>query len=804
MASTWSGSSTEPTGSAAIRTVPHRWVTIGAAALATLVAGCATLPQPHRSVQIQRTTHGIAHITAPDYEALAYGVAWAHAQDNVCQSANELVTIRGERSRWFGPDARALLGLRVLPNEQIDVFVRSHMDDAALAQAFRAASPDTRAVYRGYIAGYNRYLRDHADRLPAECNGKPWVRPMTEPDYLRLQELTMVQLGVALFADAIVGASPPGEDEPAAAPPAAPEAAAALERFHVQEPLLGSNGWAFGSDVTTNGRGVLLGNPHFPWSGVNRFWEMHLTIPGTLDVMGAAIGHSAVVQIGFNRDIAWTHTVSTGQRFTLFELELAHGDPYSYIVDGKREAMTAQRVAYEVVAANGAVQTREHTIWQTRFGPVLEVPRAGLAWDRTHAYALKDANSLNLRAMDIWLGFNRDRNVGEMRATLAKLGVPWVNTIAADRDGNAMYADVSVVPDVSAGQLQRCAPSRAAAALFKAADLTVLDGSRSECDWQHDPRSPVPGLMPIERMPVAVRRDWVQNSNDSFWMSNPAIHWPEFSPLVGWADYPQSLRTRSGLYEIGQRVAGTDGIAPHAKVGIAEVQAMLFRNHNHAAFVVLDDFLPACREAAGETTRAGCAVLAAWDRRNNLESRGEHLFREWWREAQAIKDVWRQPFDPADAARTPAGLATDKPEVRAALLKALDDAVATVRAAGFALDAPLGEVQSYTTHSGKVGLHGGPEFEGVLNKVETAERGPLEAGGYRIDFGSSYIQTVTFDDRGPVAEAIMVYGQSSQPDSPLSFDQLPLYTGKRWMRLPFHAEDVERERVGEVLRLTVE
>jgi acyl-homoserine-lactone acylase len=728
-------------------------------------------------------------------------VAYAHAQDNVCQTANQLVTIRGERSRWFGAGEQALLGLRVLSNEQIDVFVRSHMDDAALAAALAAASPETQAVTTGYVAGYNRYLRDHAASLPASCAGAPWVQPMTGADYLRLQELTMVQLGVALFADAIFDTSPPGDDEPAASPPGTAQAVAALARFRLDEPLLGSNGWAFGADVTTNGRGVLLGNPHFPWSGVNRFWEMHLTIPGTLDVMGAAIGHSPVVQIGFNHDVAWTHTVSTGQRFTLFELELADGDPHSYVVDGKPEAMRPQRVTYEARDANGTVQAREHTVWQTRFGPILEVPRAGLAWSKTHAYALKDANTGNLRAMDIWLGFNRDRNVGEMRATLAKLGVPWVNTIAADRDGNAMYADVSVVPDVSAAQLERCAPSKAAAALFKAADLTVLDGSRGECDWQHDPRSPVPGLLPIERMPVAVRRDWVQNSNESFWMSNPDIDWPQITPLVGWTDTPQSLRTRAGLYEIGQRIAGSDDVAPHAKVGITEVQAMLFRNRNHAAFVVLDDFLPVCKDATSETVRAGCAVLATWDRRNNLDSRGAHVFREWWRTARAIKGVWARPFDPAHAADTPAGLATDNPEVRAALLAALDDAVTTVRAAGFALDAPLREVQTYATRDGVVGVHGGPEPEGVLNKVETAERGPLDAGGYQIVFGSSYIQTVTFDERGPVAEAMMVYGQSSQADSPLNFDQLPLYTDKQWMRLPFHPEDIERERVGEVLLL---
>jgi acyl-homoserine-lactone acylase len=287
-------------------------------------------------------------------------------------------------------------------------------------------------------------------------------------------------------------------------------------------------------------------------------------------------------------------------------------------------------------------------------------------------------------------------------------------------------------------------------------------------------------------------------------MSNPAIDWPAYSPLIGETDALQSLRTRAGLYEIRERIAGTDGVAPHAKVGIDEVQAMLFRNRNHAAFLVLDDFLPVCRAAASEAGRAGCAVLAAWDRRNNLESRGEHLFREWWRKAGEIRGVWRTPFDPSDAAHTPAGLNAQDPGIRAQLLQALDNAVTTVRAAGFALDAPLGEVQSYATRDGNAGVHGGPQFEGVLNKVETFGTETLDAGGYKINFGSSYIQTVTFDERGPVAEAIMIYGQSSQPDSPFSFDQLPLYDGKQWMPLPFHAEDVARQRVGEVQTLALD
>jgi hypothetical protein len=59
--------------------------------------------------------------------------------------------------------------------------------------------------------------------------------------------------------------------------------------------------------------------------------------------------------------------------------------------------------------------------------------------------------------------------VQDVREAMKNIGTPWVNTLAADRNGNTLYADVSVVPDVDAAQLQRCAPSKPAAALLPAA-----------------------------------------------------------------------------------------------------------------------------------------------------------------------------------------------------------------------------------------------------------------------------------------------------------------------------------------------
>jgi len=127
---------------------------------------------------------------------------------------------------------------------------------------------------------------------------------MTLADFRRQTELTAVQAGIAALADAMLAARPPAAAAAALAAPAVDlaDAAQAMRDAGLLDSRLGSNAWAFGKDSTLNGSGLLLGNPHFPWAGVNRFWQVHLTIPGSLDVMGAGIGNFPAVSIGFNQD----------------------------------------------------------------------------------------------------------------------------------------------------------------------------------------------------------------------------------------------------------------------------------------------------------------------------------------------------------------------------------------------------------------------------------------------------------------------------------------------------------------------
>jgi acyl-homoserine-lactone acylase len=784
------------------RSAPPLALRLAPLAAAALLAACASPPMgtDARTATIQRTANGVPHITAGDPETLAYAMAYAYAQDNVCMTANQLVTVRGERSRFFGGGAtQGLLARRMLPNELMDFFIAAHMDDATLDRVWSAnASAESQALARGAVAGYNRYLADNTGKLPVACNNQPWVKPMTLAEFRRQGELTAVQAATAALADAMLGAKPPAPTAtPAAALPSSinfADAADAMREAGLLDSPLGSNAWAFGKDTTANGSGLLVGNPHFPWAGVNRFWQVHLTIPGNLDVMGVGIGNFPNVTIGFNKDVAWSHTVSTGKRFTLHELTLAAGDPTSYVVDGQTVKMTPRTVSIQVPAADGSLQAKTQTVWSTRWGPVIVIPRAGLNWTAKTAYALKDANLGNVRATDSSLGFGRARNVQELRDAMKNIGTPWVNTLAADRHGNTLYADVSVVPDVDAAQLQRCAPSKPAAALLPAAGLVVLDGSKSDCDWRKDPASPVPGLIPMERMPTTVRTDWIHNSNDGFFYTNPLQKWSGISPMVG-TEALTRPRTRAGLTEIPEML-GRGKVTPDA------AQAQLFSNRNFMASVVVPDLLAACGDAPTAEARDGCAALRGWDRTNNLDSRGAHLFREFWRNVRMVPGLHRVAFDPAQPAATPAGLKMADATVAGKVWDTLAAAVKAVRGAGFALDAPLGTVQRPLITDDAIALHGGEEVEGVLNNLGNQFAQGIAAKGLTIDYGTSYVQSVTFDAKGPVARGLLTYGQSTDPTSQHAYDQLRLFSRKEWPALPFHAEDVAKARVGEVVRLT--
>ena len=740
--------------------------------------------------QLRRTSFGVPHVVADDLPSAAFGVGYAYAQDNACVLLEQAVTVRSQRSMVFGASdanrASDLFHARIRELGRVEALLTGELGPAP--------SDEARAVVRGYLDGFNHYLevaadpqRDDEQLTDPACAGEDWVQPLTERELWHYYHALMMRAGEGALIDGIVAAAPPSATSSAVARATRPapdvrrEAAAWLDERLGDPSAFGSNAYALGPEATTAGTGMLLGNPHFPWQGALRFSRMQLTVPGDLDVTGASLHGIPLVNIGHTEGVAWSHTVSTAQRFTLHVLQLESGSPTRYVVDGEVRELEPVEVSIEVPGADGQPETLTHTFYESHLGPVLHL--GPITWAQSTALVVNDVNARNARAMDVWMGMNRADSIDELRDALDEhQGIPWVNTIAVDADGQAMYADHSVVPAIDADTIAECS-------IFAVQGRELFDASRSECEPANDPSAAAPGILAPADLPVLVRDDYVANMNNSHWLANPEQPLEGFSPLIGSERRDIGLRARLGLLKIEERLAGTDGLGEPGFT-LEQLQQVMFSNRNLAAELVVDELVAACREAgevevddATVELDEACDVLEDWDRTVGVDARGAHVFRAFVAEGGL---GFVEEFDLEDPLRTPAGLDL----ADGAALEALGRAVQLFTQAGVALDARLGDVQSATRNGVRTEVHGGPSAEGVFNQLNAAPFDP-ELGEYPdVLSGPSFVMTVEFTDDGPVSEAILTYSQSTDPTSPHFADQLPRYRDQDWIPMRFAEDDI--------------
>ncbi len=195
----------------------------------------------------------------------------------MCTLADGYVTVRGERSRYFGPDAAPGSALSsASTNLGSDLYFRGVREAGTVEKLLRQPAPagpgrQVKELMRGFAAGYNAWLKQNRVTDPA-CAKAAWVRPITALDAARQGFAVQVLGGQGRGIDGIAGARPPGAtgkergrtaDPHDAGPPGRAVLGAGAD--------MGSNAVAFHGRTTANGKGLLLGNPHYPWQGGRRF-----------------------------------------------------------------------------------------------------------------------------------------------------------------------------------------------------------------------------------------------------------------------------------------------------------------------------------------------------------------------------------------------------------------------------------------------------------------------------------------------------------------------------------------------------
>ncbi len=798
------------------------------AALVPAPVAAAARPAKRLEATITRTGYGVPHIVARSYVSLGFGFGYAFASDDICTIADSYVTVAGARSRYFGADGTWVFSGNSTVNNNLDSdFFYSRINHSGVIERLVATPPPAgplpavKQLVAGYVRGYNAYLRRTgvADLPDPRCRGAAWVRPITAIDvYRRVYQLgSLASSGAAIDG---IGSAAPTLD-PAAAGAATAQSRLALGALaagrRTLEPFplaAGSNAYGLGSAATQNGMGMVLANPHFPWAGSERLYQVQLEIPGKLDVSGATLYGVPLVLIGQTRGLAWSHTVATAWRFTPYALTLAPGDPHAYMLDGRSVPMHRTTMTVLARGANGTLTPITRTLYDTGFGPIFtSLEGVPLPWTPTTAWALADVNATNFRFLNHFVLTDQAQSVQRYDWIERHYqGIPWVNSIAADRQGHAYYTMNGAIPFVTDTQAQACAVPAAGIALAHATGIPFLDGSRSACRWQSSPQAVAPGIFPPALTPTLERRDFVENSNDSHWLANPYQPLDGFARVIGDERTERSLRTRLGILMIEQRLAGTDGL-PGRGFTLGELAQVALSDRVYSAELWRGALASFCQShplllgSHGPVdVSAACPILARWDARYGLASVGALIFRRFsedlyasttrlptgtasgqWLGADAF---FTQPFDPANPVSTPSGLNTANPLVEGALA----DAVSDLRSAGIPLDAPLGSYQYVVRRGRRIPIHGGPgDPYGVFDAIDSVWD---PAHGYTsVVHGSSFIAAMGFERRGcPVRQlTLLTYSESENPSSPHDSDYTRAFSAGRWEPEPFCDPQVRRE-----------
>ena len=782
-----------------------------AAAIAAFAASTAGANAPGKpTVVIRWTAYGIPHIEATTYKGAGEGYGYAFAQDDICTMADDYVTVTAQRSKYFGPTGtyeQRGNGVTVT-NLDSDFFfqqiIDSHIINKLLAQGPpNGPLPGVFQMVAGYVKGYNRYLASvgGAAGIPdARCRGAAWVKPITEMDvWLRFYQL--IELASGDVAIQGITESKPPVGLPSGASLSVEQTAKLLARRLPEGGIgaIGSNAVAIGSAGTQNHHGLLLGNPHFPWLGTERFFQAQIDVPGKMDVEGAALYGVPIVLIGHTATMAWSHTVSTAYRFTPIELTLVPGFPTEYLFDGRVVKMTPRVVTVAVRQANGSIEPETRTLYWTQFGPIFDsLEGIPLPWTDVTAFALEDANANNFRAFDTFFEFDHARTAEQMLQILERTeGIPWVNTIVADKWGHALYADIGSIPGVSDALAKTC-DTALGAATFGLLGLPILNGEKSSCDWQTGPGAASPGLFGPNQEPHLFRSDYVTNSNDSYWLANPHHPLDGYARIIGDEDSARTLRTRIGLIMVQNRIDGTDGLGkPGFTVG--SMENLDLSNISYSGELTRDGLVALCRSYPGglAPTTSGapvavgdaCNILADWNLRENLDSKGAVLFDQFWNYADeyVAGEVniapFKVPFSVNNPVYTPNTLNPLDPYVQTAL----GNAIKELDADHIALDATPAAIQYVIWHGRTIPISGGPgDPNGVFNAIYTplsqAPGYSAGAGSTPIYMGSSFIQVISWNNGPcPIGGSILTYSESDNPSSPHYADQTELFSRKRWI-----------------------
>ena len=360
------------------------------------------------NIEIVRDDYGVPHIFSKTDAELAYGLAWAHAEDDFKTIQQGYLAGNSLLSHVEGKKA---LGI-----DFISQFIGS---DRLYEKKYSSdVSEEYKKILNAYCEGINRFAELH----PEQVLSKKLFPINTKSLFLYGQ----LQLFVSSKGDFWVKKILKNK----------------LNYEPVKDIVKGSNTFAFNSAKTKDGNTYLAINTHQPLDGPTSWYEVHLCSQEGTNIIGALFAGSPNVLIGANRNIAWAHTVNIPDKTDVFALEMHPKKKKYYRVDNEYLKLKKYK-AKLLVNVLGIPFKVNRKYYESIYGPTLK--------NDSGYYSVRTPSLFEIKALEQWWRMNKARNFTEFYNILKMKALPGYNIGYADKNDTIFYISNGLIPKRAEG-----------------------------------------------------------------------------------------------------------------------------------------------------------------------------------------------------------------------------------------------------------------------------------------------------------------------------------------------------------------
>ncbi len=357
------------------------------------------------NITIARDSFGVPHIFAPTDPEVAYGLAWAHAEDDF--ATLQLVVLSGKAKLGTG------LGKK---GAEADYVINLLRIRKTVDEQWNTLSSDFVALIKGYVQGLNAYAKAH----PNEIKYKQ-AFPFDEKEYL-----TAVVFSTSLFC---------GVDQ--VLPQVLGGKVATLPGFNPSTGSRGqgSNAFAMNSAKTTTGESFLAINAHQPQEGPVAFYEAHLQSEQGWNILGGLFPGGCLIFHGTNENLGWAHTVNYQDKIDVFQLEINPANKNQYKFDGEWVTLEENKAKLKV---KGIPVTINKKIYWSKYGATVKTDKG--------VFSLRVPATMDIKALEEWYRMNKAKNFTEFYKAVSMTSLPMFNIMYADRYDTIFYISNGKMP----------------------------------------------------------------------------------------------------------------------------------------------------------------------------------------------------------------------------------------------------------------------------------------------------------------------------------------------------------------------